>query len=399
MSESVISIRNLTKTYKLYDNPVDRVKEVFHPFRKKYFHPFNALSDISFDVLKGETLGIIGRNGSGKSTLLQIVCGILQPTAGNVMVNGRVSALLELGAGFNPEFTGRENVYINGAILGLSRQEMDDRFGDIAAFADIGDFIDQPVKTYSSGMYVRLAFAVAINVDPDILIVDEALAVGDVRFQMKCIEKMKTIQKEKTILFVTHAIELTKRFCTKSLWLENGKIRMSGKSALVGDNYLDFMCQEKTNNSCNTPIKQNISSALPAKIIRLKIMNSKRQETATFNKGDDIVFSVTYDIIDEFIDNFLVGVALFDRQNTYIYGPNTGLDKVEIPVTRGRHKILYRLKKIPLLGGTYYIDVGLFDEKGMVCIDYKYRISKFIINSGYVAEGLCELEHDWEIVK
>jgi len=238
MSESVISIRNLTKTYKLYNNPVDRVKEVFHPFRKKYFHPFNALSDISFDVLKGETLGIIGRNGSGKSTLLQLVCGILQPTEGSIMVNGRVSALLELGAGFNPAFTGRENVYINGAILGLSRNEMNDRFEDIAAFADIGNFIDQPVKTYSSGMYVRLAFAVAINVDPDILIVDEALSVGDEAFQRKCFVRIKQIQERgDSILFVSHGAGTVIELCNRVLLFDQGELLIGGSPKQVVSYY------------------------------------------------------------------------------------------------------------------------------------------------------------------
>ena len=189
-----ISVKNITKTYKLYDSHADRVKEAFHPFRKKYHHTFNALSDVSFEVKKGETFGIIGRNGSGKSTLLQIICGILQTTSGSVEVNGRVSALLELGTGFNPEFTGRQNVYINGSILGLSHEEIEIRFDDIAAFADIGEFIDQPVKTYSSGMYVRLAFAVAISVEPDILIVDEALSVGDINFRNKCMKRIRALK-------------------------------------------------------------------------------------------------------------------------------------------------------------------------------------------------------------
>jgi lipopolysaccharide transport system ATP-binding protein len=169
IDDIAISVKNVTKTYRLYNSHADRVKEAFHPLRKKYYNPFNALADVSFDVKKGETLGIIGRNGSGKSTMLQIICGILRPTSGYVEVNGRVSALLELGAGFNPEFTGRQNVYINGSILGLTHEEIETRFDDIAAFSDIGKYIDQPVKTYSSGMYVRLAFAVIAHVDADIL--------------------------------------------------------------------------------------------------------------------------------------------------------------------------------------------------------------------------------------
>ena len=204
-----ISAKNLTKAYKLYDNHSDRVKEVLNPFRKPFHRIFYALSDVSFIIQRGETVGIIGRNGSGKSTLLQIISGILQPTTGDIETHGRISALLELGAGFNPEFTGRQNIYINASILGLSKKEIENRFPEIVAFADIGDFIEQPMKIYSSGMYVRLAFAVAINVNPEILIIDEALAVGDTYFQAKCFDKFREFQEKGiTILFVTHALDM-----------------------------------------------------------------------------------------------------------------------------------------------------------------------------------------------
>ena len=234
MSEdSVIRIQNLTKAYRLYDSHADRVKETFHPFRKKYYRTFNALTDVSFEVTRGETLGIIGRNGSGKSTLLQIICGTLQPTSGSIEVIGRVSALLELGAGFNPEFTGRQNLYINGAILGLKHEEIELRFDDIAAFAGIGDFIDQPVKTYSSGMYVRLAFAIAISVDPDILVVDEALAVGDIYYQHKCMHRMKELmQKGTTIVFVSHDMGSIKSLCKRAILLDNGLISKKGEDEI-----------------------------------------------------------------------------------------------------------------------------------------------------------------------
>ena len=247
MSEDiVISIKNLTKTYKLYTNHVDRVKETFHPFRKKYHQPFNALSNISFDIKRGEPLAIIGLNGSGKSTLLQIICGILKPTTGTVQVQGKLSALLELGAGFNPEFTGRQNVYINGSILGLTEDEIDARFHEIDGFADIGDFIDQPVKTYSSGMYVRLAFAVAINVNAEILVVDEALAVGDIYYQHKCIHRMKQlIENGTTIVFVSHDMGTVKSLFKKAILLENGVIAKKGKTDEVVDAYYYQMIQNE----------------------------------------------------------------------------------------------------------------------------------------------------------
>jgi teichoic acid transport system ATP-binding protein len=244
-----IRARDITKTYTLYTNRADRVKETFHPFRKKYHRPFSALNNVSFDVKRGETAGIIGRNGSGKSTLLQIICGILQPTSGSVEVSGKVSALLELGAGFSPEFTGRQNVFINAAILGMNHEQTEARFDDIAAFAEIGDFIDQPVKTYSSGMHVRLTFATAINVDPDILVVDEALSVGDTFFQSKCFAKFREFQERGiTIVFVTHSLDLITRYCSTAYLLEQGEVHASGFPKDVVDEYnrLTVRCSGQT---------------------------------------------------------------------------------------------------------------------------------------------------------
>ncbi len=238
MSRAVIEFQQVTKTYRLYSSPVDRVKEAFHPLKKVYHHHFDAIKNVSFGIEKGETVGIVGRNGSGKSTMLQLVCSILQPTSGEIQVDGRISALLELGAGFNPEFTGRENVYLNAAILGLRKEEIDNCFDDIADFANIGDFIDQPVKMYSSGMYVRLAFAVAINVNPDILIVDEALAVGDAVFQAKGFAKFREFQERGvTIVFVTHAIDLITKYCTRAILLNEGALVKSGSPKDVVDAY------------------------------------------------------------------------------------------------------------------------------------------------------------------
>lgn len=225
----VIAVRNLTKTYRLFAHPGDRVRQFLSLGLKKYHREFTALKDVSFDIRRGETVGIIGRNGSGKSTLLQLVCGILKPTSGTVKVNGRVSALLELGAGFNPEFTGRENVYFQGALMGFDKAQMDERFDDIAAFADIGEFIDQPVRTYSSGMFVRLAFAVAIHIEPDIFVIDEALGVGDSRFQARCFQQIEKIRSlGGSILFVTHATEQIARFCDRALLLDQGRLVCSG---------------------------------------------------------------------------------------------------------------------------------------------------------------------------
>lgn len=248
--EPAISVSNLSKRYEIYERPHDRLKQFLLPGLRRavgrepgqYFREFWALNDVSFEIGRGETVGIIGRNGSGKSTLLQMICGTLSPTHGSVRTRGRIAALLELGAGFNPEFTGRENVYLNGAILGLSHAEIAARFDDIEAFADIGEFIDQPVKTYSSGMYVRLAFAVSINVEPDILIIDEALSVGDARFQAKCMKRIKTIQEEgTTILFVSHDVTSVRTLCDRAIWIDAGRLRMDGDVFPVTGSFMEYL--------------------------------------------------------------------------------------------------------------------------------------------------------------
>lgn len=239
-SEAAISIRNLSKVFPIYDKAHHRLLQMLTPGsnRRRWFREFQALHNVDFDVYRGETVGIVGRNGSGKSTLLQIICGTLTPTIGNVHARGRIAALLELGAGFNPEFTGRENVFLNGTVLGLTRAEVEQRFDDIVAFADIGDFIDQPVKSYSSGMYVRLAFAVAINVTPDILIVDEALSVGDEAFQRKCFARIERIRDSgATVIFVSHSASTVLEICDRALLLDRGELLSVGHPKQVITQY------------------------------------------------------------------------------------------------------------------------------------------------------------------
>ncbi len=250
--EIPIRVTNLSKRYEIYDAPRDRLMQFVMPrlrhaagkAHKQYFREFWALKDVSFEVKKGETVGIIGRNGSGKSTLLQMICGTLNPTGGSIQTNGRIAALLELGSGFNPEFTGRENVYMNAAVLGLSREEIDVRFDAIATFADIGDFIEQPVRTYSSGMVVRLAFAVIAHVDADILVIDEALAVGDAVFSQKCMRFIRKFKKSGTLLFVSHDMGSVLNLCERAIWLHGGQIRQLGESNEIAEAYLQYTLQE-----------------------------------------------------------------------------------------------------------------------------------------------------------
>jgi len=241
-SNTVIRVEHLSKCFHIYDRPRDRLLQMMSRGRKKYFREFWALEDISFEVEKGESIGIVGRNGSGKSTLLQIICGTLSPTTGAIDTVGRIAALLELGSGFNPEFTGRENVYLNASVLGLTSEEIDRRFDSIAAFADIGEFLDQPVKTYSSGMSLRLAFAVQAQVEPDILIVDEALAVGDARFQAKCFDRLRQLKDNGTsILLVTHSSEQVVMHCSRAILLDSHRVQLIGEPRKVVNRYLDVL--------------------------------------------------------------------------------------------------------------------------------------------------------------
>jgi lipopolysaccharide transport system ATP-binding protein len=261
MPDAVVTANKITKTYKLYRNHSDRVKETFHPLRKAYSTPFNALDNVTFEIFKGETFGIVGKNGSGKSTLLQIISGVLQPTSGELSVSGRITSLLELGVGFNPEFSGMENIYLAGAILGLNREQMNGKIDDILSFADIGDFIYQPVKTYSSGMGVRLSFSIYSVVDPEVFIVDEALAVGDAFFVHRCMLRFNEMQEQgKTIILVSHDGSAIKRLCQRSLWLDGGKVQLIGKSSEVVDNYIDHIFSHKRSNVTNDTKRKNIDN-------------------------------------------------------------------------------------------------------------------------------------------
>lgn len=274
-SEIAIQIENLSKCYHIYDKPRDRLVQMLTRGKRRLGREFWALRDVSFEVARGESVGIIGRNGSGKSTLLQLICGTVNPTAGTVRTSGRIAALLELGSGFNPEFTGRENVYMNGAVLGLSGAEIDARYDEIAAFADIGDFIDQPVKIYSSGMMVRLAFAVQVCIEPEILIVDEALAVGDALFQKRCFERMERLTSNgTTLLFVSHDQESVRTLTSRAVFLKSGTVQTIGRSADVLLEYRKQLHEEE-------------SKALGEAALRLKAKAAAARAVATTNAGQE----------------------------------------------------------------------------------------------------------------
>ncbi|MBP1934763.1 ABC transporter ATP-binding protein [Ammoniphilus resinae] len=337
-----VKVQNVTKLYKLYDKPIDRLMESINPFSKKHHKNFYALEDLSFTIAKGETLGIIGKNGSGKSTLLKMITGVLTPSSGSIEVNGKISALLELGAGFNPEYTGLENVYMNGTIMGFSREEMDKRIDEILSFADIGEFIHQPVKTYSSGMFVRLAFAVAINVDPDILIVDEALSVGDMRFQQKCLRKIEELKEKKTVLFVSHDLASITKFCNRVIWINEGKLVEDGLPTEVSKKYQAFMLDSNlfkynlAQSEVNDQLVDNIDPIDPSldvlgdneaiiKGISLFEKNTNRKLTMV-TPGQLVRLSIKVQF-NRVLENPIVGFSIKDRlgnivtqSNSYVLG-------------------------------------------------------------------------------
>jgi len=377
MSSDDIAIRvsNLGKCYQIYDNPRDRLKQFVLPrlqrlidkTHKQHYREFWALKDISFEIKKGETVGIIGRNGSGKSTLLQIICGTLSPTGGSVETRGRIAALLELGSGFNPEFTGRENVYMNAAVLGLRKEEIDARFDDIAAFADIGEFMEQSVKTYSSGMYVRLAFAVIAHVDADILVVDEALAVGDAFFTQKCMRFLRNFMKTGTVLFVSHDTASIKNLCNYSVWLEKGRVLQEGSPKDVCELYLEAFYEARQGKSSTTKLREfkKPDDSLPIKDQRLEFINTSNlrndlqifkfePDAASFGKGgaqihdvrllDDNEHPLAWIVGGEKvtlrvivhtyqdIDSPIIGFYIKDRLGQALFGDNTFLSYREQPV-------------------------------------------------------------------
>lgn len=411
----VIRVKDLVKKYNIYDEPIDRLKEIFSIRKKSYHREFVALNGLTFDVEKGDAIGILGKNGCGKSTLLKMITGVLTPTSGTLEIKGKISAILELGAGFNMEYTGLENIYLNGTMMGYTEEQIKKRVDSIVEFADIGEFINQPVKVYSSGMFARLAFAVASNVEPDILIVDEALAVGDTRFQMKCIEKMKSLKKMgTTILFVSHATEQIKRFCNKAIWIKDGKIKAQGESSQIADLYEDFMKYGEVDNKKDVRIEEkevkveekaeeieedNGEFKLPKNEDTLASIGELKLNKDKFKTFDELELEVTYDIYKDNIESFLLGVAIYTPNREYIFGPNTYLEKVKIPTTFGRHKVIYRIPRLTLLGGTYTLDVGIFTDESIVNLDYKTQACTFVVANKYISEGKFYIDHEWKVIE
>ncbi|MBP3876958.1 MAG: ABC transporter ATP-binding protein [Lachnospiraceae bacterium] len=415
MSENAIEISHLTKTYKLYKKPSDRLKEALGLSRKKRYTELNALDDVSFSVRKGETVGIIGTNGSGKSTILKIITGVLSETSGEVKVDGRISALLELGAGFNMEYTGIENVYLNGTMIGFTREEIDAKLADILDFADIGDFVNQPCKTYSSGMFVRLAFAVAINIDPEILIVDEALSVGDVFFQAKCYHKFDEFKRQgKTILFVSHDLGSVSKYCDRVVLLNKGVKMAEGSPKEMVDLYKRLLVhlesgeeEVKEEETADSGVKQPLTGPLPmnphtleygegqAEIIQVVTMDDSGQITNALEKFRPFAIRMRVRFLAD-VESPIYAFTVKNLQGTELTGTNTMFEKIDTENRRAGDvtEVTFR-QNLNLQGGEYLLSFGctgyqagdfhvfhrLYDVLNFTCISTKNTVGFYDMDS------------------
>lgn len=419
MQDIAIKVSNISKVYKLYDKPTLRVKEALSIKKKQYHKNFIALKDITFDIHCGEMLGIIGKNGAGKSTLLKIITGVLTPTTGTVEVNGKISALLELGAGFNPEYTGVENIYLNGTMMGFTREEIDTKLDNIIGFADIGDFIYQPVKTYSSGMFARLAFAVAISVDPDILIVDEALSVGDVFFQAKCYKRLDELKNSgKTILFVTHDMGSIMKYCNRAIIINDGIIAEEGspkdmidvyKKILVGQ----YSYEPEEKEKIEVPIDdQGIAEGSlwkdymlinpnheeygdkRAKIIDFGIFDNENKVTNTIYKMEEFLIKMKVQFFER-IENPIFAFSIKNTKGLEITGTNTIIENIDTKAIEKDEIVEICFKqKMTLQGGQDLLQLGCTGYEGDNLVVYHrlYDICCLNIISDKTTVGYCDLD-------
>ena len=434
--ENAITVKDVTKIYKLYDKPIDRLKEALNPFHKEYHKKFYALNNLSFEVKKGETVGIIGTNGSGKSTILKIITGVLTPTTGEVEVNGVISALLELGAGFNMDYTGIENIYMNGTMMGFSKKEMDAKLQEILDFADIGDFVYQPVKTYSSGMFVRLAFALAINVEPEILIVDEALSVGDVFFQSKCYRRMEEIrQKGTTILMVTHDMGSIIKYCDKVVLLNKGNFVAEGAPGHMVDLYKKILAgqmegleaakdvdsdfsgenaeKEQKEKTYQLPHGKLMKDSLTinsnrteygdgrAEIYDLGLFDQRGNLTNLLLKGEEFTIKEKIRFAAP-IQSPIFTYTIKDKKGTDLTGTNTMFEGTDIkPVKAGDEYEVSFTQKMTLQGGEYLLSMSCtgFEQGEHTVYHHLYDVANITVISNKNTVGVYDMESAVQAVK
>jgi ABC-2 type transport system ATP-binding protein len=395
VSPPAVIVDNVSKRFRLYHERNQSLKAAVMRGRRAVVEEFWALKDVSFEVQPGTTFGLIGENGSGKSTLLKCLARILRPDAGSVRVNGKVSALLELGAGFHPELSGRENVFLNGAILGLSQKELGRKFDEIVEFAGLGQFIDQPVKNYSSGMYVRLGFSVAINVDPDVLFVDEVLAVGDEAFQRKCNEKFAELREAgKTIVLVSHTMGAINNLCDDVAWLEHGRIKMLAPAHEVVDEYVGNVQMDRQADEGG---HMRWGSG-EGRIDKIEILDRSGQSVTKVRTGEAMTIRLHYDI-DQPIERPIFGLAIHTVEGLEVTGPNTR-EANQIPdVLDGRGHVDFTVDRLLLLQGTFDITASLYDYSLLHAFDFRHRALRFDVDPGVPREahGVVSLDGAWRV--
>jgi lipopolysaccharide transport system ATP-binding protein len=359
---------------------------------------FWALRDVSFTVEQGETVGLIGPNGAGKSTALKLISRIIEPTSGQIEVNGRVGALLELGAGFHPDLTGRENVYLNGSILGLSRAQIRHKLDTIIDFAELEHFIDVPVRHYSSGMYVRLGFSVAVNTEPEILLVDEVLAVGDAAFQRKCLDRINDLRRQGvTILFVSHSAETVRAICPRALWLDNGRLVSDGPAESVVTRYLTHTWAALEDSLGPEAGEDRRYGSGEVRIVGVRLLDGHGQDKQLFQVGEPLTVEMRYRA-ERRVERPVFGLAIHRSDGTHITGPNTQFAGLDIPVVKGEGAVLYRVDHLPLMEGTYYLSVAAVDSADTMVYDHHDRLYKFKVRQvgGGERYGLLSLRGEWE---
>jgi lipopolysaccharide transport system ATP-binding protein len=428
-----ISVCQVAKKFRLFNSPKERIVEALHPFRKKFHREYWALKDVSFDVYQGEIVGILGKNGSGKSTLLQIICAVMQPTEGAVEVSGRISALLELGAGFNPEFSGKENVILNGSIMGISRQEMLRRLPEIEAFADIGEFFNQPVKTYSSGMFVRVAFAVAIHVEPEILVVDEALSVGDSKFQHRCFQRIREFMEQgKTIVVVSHSTDTLLRICHRGIVLDSGKLGFIGPISAAVNHYQNLLfgspVVEKQLDNNHADDQQTMQVSLSSTLScnahdKVHEMPGYNSHEVRLGNGTVTIVDINF-IVDGVINpheitthtktelivkikfnddivNTSVGFAFVTTDGTYVFGTNMFM--MQASLIDGKAGDSYAVKFMfmsRLAGGEYFLNVGCNQIAGGSdkFLDVRRSVSRIKVSDTPSVTGFVDLGVVHEVI-
>ncbi len=363
---------------------------------------FWALRDVSFGVQKGETLGIIGSNGSGKSTTLKLISRIISPTAGTVRVNGRVTALLELGAGFHPELSGRDNIFMNGTVMGLSRKEIEYKVDSIIEFAELEDFIDVPVKNYSSGMYARLGFSVSVHLDPDILLIDEVLSVGDQSFQQKCNERMLNLRKKGvTILLVSHDIDAIWRLCSRAVWLDHGAMKLEGAASKVTDSYFKYVLEQSAKNEQNEAWAENRMGSGEAYITDVEFLGEEMLPRHVFLTNEALIIRIHYETRER-VERPMFGLALHQASSGInLAGPNSRFGDCDIPAIDGKGYLDYHIRQLPLLPGDYVIDASIYDWQDTHRYDYWHQCARFTVVPGGTREryGVMALEGEWQHVQ